>query len=308
MKTGPEKAGYRSGFSLAEVIVTVTIGAMVLVTMLSVYNRAERSAETIQRNLSGGRLPNEVLQRIAEDLDAVRSSGAATKIVLANRMVRGYPGATLQIIKTIQDGKNAQKEFETIIWQSGYDYESDVNGLVLYRMHTGLLLEDKLLDERRQDLEKLYPWIPICKGVTYFKVLVPQEDKFMDRWAGASLPKGVVVSISFAEPYVSLDGTVDVPPEAKFTRAIAIDRSRGIGFAVSVDSNGVDSGDKEGDKESADERKDSNEASAETPDIKTGPDSGRPNPPSKPLNSKSGTSSGTPKVPYKPKFPGPKKQ
>ena len=47
----------RAGFSLAEVITSLTIGAMVLVAVLVVYNRAERSAAAITRKLDRSRLP-----------------------------------------------------------------------------------------------------------------------------------------------------------------------------------------------------------------------------------------------------------
>ncbi|MHC4624526.1 MAG: PulJ/GspJ family protein [Planctomycetota bacterium] len=222
----------RRGFSLAEVLLSVVIGSMVLVTMITIYRQAETSAAAVTRRLDRYRLPFEVLQRIAEDLDRIIASGSDTKITIENKLVEGYPGARLTIVKTFKSDQGAQSEFERIVWQSGQDIYGDGYGLVLYRSHSGLLLEDKLLDEKRTDLEKVYPLVPICSGVTHFSILVPKgEEEFADRWSGSSLPKGVVATISFAEPLETVMGTLEVPEEERITRTIAIDRTRMLKFA-----------------------------------------------------------------------------
>jgi len=226
----------RSGFTLAEVMAAVIIGSMVLVAVLTVYTHARGTAATISRNLDKGRLAREVLQRIAEDLDRIISSGPDTKVFVENKVIGIYPAARLRIYKTIKK-KGRDEEFETIVWQSSYDYESDANGLVLYRKHSGIALEDKLLDELRADWEKAYPFVQVCSGVTYFDIKVPQgKDKFVKNWPGKTMPTGIVVAISFAEPYETLEGTLEVPEQEKFTRTIAINRTRKIGFVFIPDS------------------------------------------------------------------------
>jgi hypothetical protein len=57
-------------------------------------------------------------------------------------------------------------------------------------------------------------------------------EEFQNEWGGDSLPAGIVVTISFAEPYKTLDGTLDVPDAEKIVRTIAIDRTRKIGFEL----------------------------------------------------------------------------
>jgi len=223
---------YRRGFSLAELMMAVVIGSMVMVTMLTVYSRVQATSSAIGRNLDRSQLPSEVLQLIAEDLDPIMSSGVDTRIIIENKVINGYPSARLQIRKTIMDAKNTSKEFETIVWQSSYDYESDSNGLVLYRMHTGMVQEDKLLDEQRQDVESLYPFIPICKGVTYFSIQVPQGDNLVGKWPGRKMPPGVLVSISFTEPSETGEGTVEVLDQDKFTRTIAVNRNKKMNFVI----------------------------------------------------------------------------
>ncbi len=207
----------------------LTIGAMVLIAVLGIYSRAESSAAAITRKLDSPRLASEVLQRIAEDLDRTISPGANTKVTIDNKFENGFSTARLTVLRTIYDNENKEQTFERIIWQSNYD--NDANGLVLYRSHSGIALEDKLLDEQKEDWEKEL-FVPICTGVTFFKIQVPRGEDFQDKWTGDSLPPGIVVTISFAKPFKTLAGTLDVPDEGKVTRNIAIDRTRKIKFIV----------------------------------------------------------------------------
>ncbi|MHC4171940.1 MAG: PulJ/GspJ family protein [Planctomycetota bacterium] len=220
------------GFSLAEVLAALTIGAMVLVAVLGIYSRAEHSAAAITRKLDSSRRPFEVLQLIAEDLDGIVAAGSDTKITIENKFETGFATARLTILKTFHDSRNTEQTFEEIVWQSSFDFESDADGLVLYRSYNGIALEDKLLDEMREDLEKAYTFVPICSGVTFFKIQVPQGEEFEDKWTGDSLPRGITVTISFAEPFKTVRGTLDVSDEEKITRTIAIDRTRKIKFEI----------------------------------------------------------------------------
>jgi hypothetical protein len=218
-----------SGFSLAEVIASVTIGAMVLVTMLGIYRQAQTSAAAVERKIEGSRLASEVLQRIAEDLDRMVGSGSDTKIIVQNKFEEHYPTAQLTIKEAIRGGKNKAQNFETVVWQASYDYEGDANGLVLYRSHSGMAVEDKVLDEYKEDWERAL-FVPICSGVTYFKFQVPKGSDLLHRWPGTPLPRGLVVTISFADPVETLRGTWEVLDEDKVVRTIAVDRTRKIKY------------------------------------------------------------------------------
>ncbi|MGA1979778.1 MAG: prepilin-type N-terminal cleavage/methylation domain-containing protein [Sedimentisphaerales bacterium] len=219
----------KPAFSLAEVLVALTIGAMVLVAVLSIYSRAENSAAAITRKLDSSGLPCEVLQRIAEDLDRTAAPGADTKVTIENKFENGFSTARLTVLKTIYNSKNEKQTFERIIWQTNYD--NDARSLVLYRSHSGIALEDKLLDEQKEDWEKEL-FVPICTGVTFFKIQVPTGENFQDNWTSDSLPPGIVVTISFAEPFKTLAGILDVPEDEKVIRNIAVDRTRTIKFLV----------------------------------------------------------------------------
>jgi prepilin-type N-terminal cleavage/methylation domain-containing protein len=226
------------GFSLTEILASLIIGSMVLVAVLTVYSRIRGGVDTVQRHLGKRRLPREILQLIAEDLDRMAVSGEDTRVLIENKIINGYPAARLEIRKFINEAESEKKqEFETVVWLSIYDYESDANGLVLYRKHSGMAVEDKLLDEQRADWEQAYPYVPICGGVTYFSVKIPKGDKFASNWEGEALPPAVVVELSFAEPYESLEGTLEVPELQKFERTIALVRTRKLQFKFVPDQN-----------------------------------------------------------------------
>jgi len=221
------------GFSLAEVLAALTIGAMILVAVLGIYSRAEHATAAVTRKLDSSRLPREILQRIAEDLDRIISSDSNTKIAIYNKFEKGLPTAKITILKTIKDNQGKELTFEEITWQTNYDYEADANSLVLYRSHGGIDLEDKLLEDypRKEKWEREL-FVPICTGLTFFRIQVQKGEEFQNEWAGDSLPPGIVATISFAEPYKTLDGTLDVPDAEKIIRTIAIDRTRKIGFVL----------------------------------------------------------------------------
>lgn len=242
----------RKAFSLAETIVALTVGSMILITVLVIYNRIEKAANAVERKLDSTHLPSEVLQRIAEDLDRIAGSAdKAVKITVKNKYSELYASAQLTISKTIYDKNNKKKVLEEIIWQSSYDYDSNAEGLVLYRSYSGIAAEDKLLDDNRQDWEKDYSFVPVCSGVTFFRIEIAdskfksqvdedqifelelsEEEELQKEWSKESLPNGLVLTISFAEPFKEVDGTFNVEEDQKIKRTIAIDRTRKIKLII----------------------------------------------------------------------------
>jgi len=224
----------RAGFSLAEVLAAMTIGAMVMVAVLTIYHRAERSAAAVTRRLDASRLPREILQRIAEDIDGMIASGSDAQMNILNKLDNLYPTARLAISRTFQDSANREQKYEEIVWQCSYDFDSLTEGLVLYRSHSGIAAEDKVLDKNKEDWEKEL-FVPLCSGVTFFRINAIKGDKPLDKWSGQP-PSGIEVAISFAEPYKRVNGTLDVPDEEKIIRTIAVDRTRKIRFSVAEQS------------------------------------------------------------------------
>jgi hypothetical protein len=239
------RSGMPAGFTtLAEMLAALTIGAMVIAAVLGIYHRAGNSVDAITRRLDNARLPGEVLQRIAEDLDNVISSGSDATITIQNKFeniasAMLVPAAKLTITRTVQDSRDREQKFREIIWQSSYDFKSAANSLTLYRSSGGLDMEDKVLEKYKGDAER-ERFVPICSGITYFKIAVLAGGKNpIEKWNG-SPPPGIMVTMSFAQPYKRADGTFDVPDEDKITRTIAVDRTRKIRFDISAGAAGND--------------------------------------------------------------------
>ncbi len=222
----------KSAFTLVEVLTALTIAALTLIALFTVYERMNTVAAGINDKLDKNALAQEILQRIAEDVDRFSLSKMNATITVENKFEKGHRIARLTMENRLYaDNKQRRKTFEKIIWQSGYD--ADIDSFVLYRAHSGINYEDKLLEAQKTKAEREL-FVPLCSGVTYFKIEALQGRKILDKWAKSleQLPLAIIVTISFAEPLKAPTGGLDVPEEAKITRTIAIDRTRKITFIV----------------------------------------------------------------------------
>jgi prepilin-type N-terminal cleavage/methylation domain-containing protein len=220
----------QNGFSLAEMLAALAISSMVLVAVLSVYSRAENAAAGVTRRLDSISLPAEILQRIAEDLDRMAGTSSGAKITIESKTVRGLQTAKLVISTAFYNKENKEQTFEEIVWQGNYDYEAD-SGLILYRSHSGITVEDKLLDNQKENWEKEL-FVPICAGLTFFKIEARTDGGPVSEWTNPSLPQGITITVSFAEPFKRLDGTMDVPEAEKISRTVSVNKGRKIKFEI----------------------------------------------------------------------------
>lgn len=217
-----------AGFSLAEIVVALTISSMVMITVLTIYRRAQSSAFAATNRIEENTMVNEVLQRIAEDLDTILGGRFDATIKIDNKTQDGYSAGRLEIEKKIFNNDGEEEVFRRIVWQSYTNFETEAGGLILYRAHSGMTVEDKLLQRGHQRWE-LERFIPICDGVTYFSVEVVRDENLIDRWEADSLPPAIKISLSFAEPEPEGNELV-VPEDQIASRTIAVDRTRKIRF------------------------------------------------------------------------------
>jgi hypothetical protein len=232
-------------------IAVTVIAAMVLTAILGVYGRANRAAEAVLAKIETPVLAAEVLQLMARDLDRIMGADDVS-IQVKNGYDNGFITAQLILRRTVEDAQKQKQLLEEIVWRAGYDYDSAVPGLVIYRSYGGIGLEDELLDQKRDELESQSPLIPICRGVTFFRIEIPKGEGVLDRWSDAALPTGVKVTLSFADPYETVRGTQDVLEHEKTSRTIAIDRTRTISFKLPPGTGG-DEAEQEPESEGADE-------------------------------------------------------
>ncbi|MBN1796434.1 MAG: hypothetical protein JW804_07160 [Sedimentisphaerales bacterium] len=218
-------------FSLTELLAAMLISTLVLTAALGLYGRIRKSADNLHQRIDRIQLPREILQRIAEDIDNITGpvSSPQNDIALSinNKLDNFYQTSQLVIERQYYNPKNQKQTFDKIIWQTNYNY--DANGLVLYRSHQGLTVEDKLFDENKDDWQKEL-FIPVTDGLTYFKIEAFKDKDFVDKWSGSAMPKAIRVSLSFTPPYQDIDGKYEVDDLDKEVRTIAVNRARNISF------------------------------------------------------------------------------
>ena len=221
-------------------LAVVIIGSMILVAILTVYGRANQAADAVLRKIDSPAWASEVLQLIAEDLGRTLSADDVT-VQIRNGFENKFPRAELVLRRTYHDQENKEQTLEEITWRAGYDREASTPGLMLYRSYEGVAKEDKLLDDNREDVEKLYPFVPICRGVTFFKIEACKGKDLVDQWPPSPPPAGVKVTISFGEPNERVSGAYGVAERDKVSRTIVIDPMRKIKFTLAggADANGV---------------------------------------------------------------------
>jgi hypothetical protein len=173
----------------------------------------------------------ELIGLIADDLAKIDSS-PGNQIQIDSKRDRGLPTARLTIRRTITNDRAQEQAIEEIIWQAAYDIES--GRLTLYRSRSSICPEDRLLDRGRSDVERLYPFVPVCTGLSAFTIQAPQGPNLLDRWASPVMPTAVIIGISFAEPIKTARGTLEVPDDAMIRKTISIDPLRSIRLEIPV--------------------------------------------------------------------------
>ncbi len=236
--TGIKTSNHKKAFTLVEILAAMTVGTMILIVVMALYSRGQSGSVAVITRLESDRLPRELFQRISEDLDRVIGADQGTQIDILNKYQDGYSMAKLEILRNYNDTKDQPQVLEKIVWQSSID--PDTGLLTLYRSHSGIAMEDALLDAQKEPWQReLY--VPICKGITMFRIEVPRPDIPLDRWTGEVLPPAVKITLSFAQPYKTVTGTFDVNEESKIVRTIAIDRTRKLAFNLQTfDANQID--------------------------------------------------------------------
>jgi hypothetical protein len=229
----------RSGFSLGEMLAVVIIGSMVLVAILTIYGRANQAADSVLRKIDSPAWAQEILQLIAQDVGRTLSAEDMT-VQIRNGSDNGFQRAELVLRRTYHDSENKEQTLEEITWRAGYDPEGKTPGLTLYRSYEGVGREDKLLDDNREDWEKSYPFVPICRGLTFFRIQACKGEELLDLWPVSPPPTGVKITLSFGTPHEVVRGGYDVADQDKISRTMAIDPTRKITFASAAgqDPNG----------------------------------------------------------------------
>jgi len=223
-------------FTLVEIITVLAIAAMIIIATINVYGRVKATADSINAHLDENILPKEILQRIAEDLDTLAAPGFDTTVTIRNKISNTYNVSQLIIENKFYDAQDKPQTFQKVTWQAQYDAFEDA--VILYRAHSGLQLEDPVIDADKSTLNSqayyqnrgIDLFVPVASGITFFKIEVLENDRLLPAWSKTELPKAVFVTISFAPFIEDIDGSFYIPEEDKISRTIAVDRTRKIAY------------------------------------------------------------------------------
>lgn len=222
----------QGGFSLIETLTVLTITAMIMIATMSVYSNVRRNVAAIDGNLDQGELPREILQRIAEDLDRLAKPGFDTSVIVRNKLKNGYNISQLVIENRFfgDEVPNTPQIAERITWQS--DFDPYTSTLILYRAHSGIRLEDGLIDREQLDQQEkgIEQFVPLATGITHFELLIPSGETLIRDWGQPELPKAIRVLLSFGAPVQTETGDWIIPDQELFARTIAINRTRPIQY------------------------------------------------------------------------------
>jgi prepilin-type N-terminal cleavage/methylation domain-containing protein len=211
--------GADRGLTLIELVISIVIAGIMMVSLFFVYNHACAAVDSISATLDRNELPDRILQLIAQDIDRFSADTQDLTIIPALKTENGLTSSSLYLESRIYNNASQAVTYEKVTWETRFDSESQA--MILYRSHDGLVSEDDLLESQRTDEERR-AFVPLCAGLTYFRVSrVPV--------GMIGLPNQIVVSLSFAEPQKEGDG-YSIPPEQIITRTIAVNRLRKIGY------------------------------------------------------------------------------
>jgi hypothetical protein len=226
-QTGQKHPRFR-GITMAELLAGLIISAMVISTAVALYMNIQRSLGSIEKELNKSSLSEEVMQLLAEDLDRIGSADFDVSLNLEKRLNNGYETFKLEIKNLLYGSDNKPVEFETIIWQT--DYNIDTDKLTLYRARSGIGPEDPVLDTQARQNPEAIIFVPVCDGITYFKIEVYNGQAFGDNWTAKTMPTGIRGEISFSDPIVGIDGSLQMLQEDIYTRMIALNREKNLQF------------------------------------------------------------------------------
>jgi hypothetical protein len=216
------------GFTLIETLTVLAITAMIMIATMSVYSTVRRNVAAIDGSLDQGELPREILQRIAEDLDRLARPGFDTSVIVRNKLKNGYNISQLIIENRFfgDETPNKAQIAERITWQS--DFDPYTSTLILYRAHSGIRLEDGLIDRDQLDKQEqgIEQFVPLATGITHFELLIPSGETLVREWGQPELPKAIRVLLSFGAPVQTEEGDWIIPEQDLFVRTIAINRTR----------------------------------------------------------------------------------
>lgn len=224
------------GFSLVELLTALFIVCILVIALTVIYDASIKTLSVISVKLEKGLTSSEIMRLIVDDIVKVSSGDSDTSFSLKTKMFNNVALYRFEIISKIYDNTGKELFYRKVIWQS--DYDSNTGTISLYRCMGGMAVEDPILSTQAKENPDTDIFVPVCRGLTYFTVQVPQVQdtpegpivNYVDQWASDEMPGGVAVTLSFTPPVEYVTGQVEVPVEDRTVETVSVNRSKQYKF------------------------------------------------------------------------------
>ncbi len=224
------------GFALVELLTALFIVCILVISLTTIYDASTRAIASVNQRIEKGSSTSEIMRLIVDDITKASSAGTDTTFTLKSKLSGGAALYRFEIASKIYDNTGKELIYQKVIWQSDYDFITDT--ISLYRSAGGMMPSDPIASTQAKENPQSDIFIPVCQGLTYFTIKVPQiQDTpqgqivdYLDQWANDEMPGGVVVELSFEPPVEYVTGEIEVLPEDRLVESISLNRSKEYRF------------------------------------------------------------------------------
>ncbi len=226
----------RDGFALVELLTALFIVCILVIALTTIYDASTRAIASINQRIEKGASTSEIMQLIVDDITKASSAGTDTTFTLKSKLAGGAVLYRFEVASKIYDNTGKELIYQKVIWQSDVDLFTGT--MSLYRCAGGMMPSSPVASEQAKENPQSDIFVPICQGLTYFTIKVPQiQDTpqgqvvdYLDQWSNPEMPGGVVVELSFELPVEYVTGETEVLPEDRLVESISINRSKEYKF------------------------------------------------------------------------------
>ncbi|ARN57833.1 prepilin-type N-terminal cleavage/methylation domain-containing protein [Sedimentisphaera salicampi] len=218
----------RKGLTLLELLAALAVTSIILITMVTLLYASQNTLKTINTELDESTRSQEVLQKIAEDINEFAAEGENVTFKLESKNTPEGLLYRFEMINYFNTSSNQKDVFKKVVWQS--DFDVMLGTFVIYRSRSGMKLEDSVVSTEQQQNPEREIYVPVTTGATYFSIQAYDNDNLLDEWKDDNMPGAMFIGISFAPPVELITGEVVVPEEDRSYRTVSVSRSRNYDF------------------------------------------------------------------------------
>ncbi|AQQ09380.1 Type II secretory pathway, component PulJ [Sedimentisphaera cyanobacteriorum] len=218
----------RKGLTLLELLAALAVTSIILITMVTLLYASQNTLKTINTELDASTRSQEILQKIAEDINEFAAEGENVTFKLESKNTPEGLLYRFEMTNYFNTTSNQKDVFKKVVWQS--DFDVMLGTFVIYRSRSGMQLEDSVVSTEQKQNPEREIYVPVTTGATYFSLQAYDNDKLLDEWKDDDMPGAMFIGVSFDPPVELITGEVVVPEEDRFYRTVSVSRARNYDF------------------------------------------------------------------------------